>query len=426
MFRNFSKSTSVASLIALLAILAVALSTANAAHTTSADAHLDRPGLTFVDYRHLQGGPDGVALIDLDPESEHFGEILQNVEIAANVLPHHLYFNHDQSRLYTSALGGDQLYEIILEHDASGLPRIHSIEPIDTGGNIVGEDVYFTRDGSRYYMTFMGGQGGDRDGAIGVFDAKSNDLIKTIIAPVPEDPASGEPFILWPHGISANEELGLLLVTSTIHPDLTSGVGNTVTFIDLKTDEVMTTQLVADSHEEATAPVEVLMLRDGLPPYALTTTMLGGDVWLAAYDESTRGYGDFTKAIEGDDHGVSWPLSFYVHMNQRGESELYVSFAQPGVVHVYSLENLPELTLNRTLPTAAGAHHMTFFDTPSGREVIVVQNNLLNLDDFNEGSLMVLDVHTGEVLATLDLPGQHGLMPEAIESAHGHGHDYHH
>ena len=389
-------------------------------------AHTERPGLHFVDYRNLGNGPDGVALIDLDPESERFGEILQNVEIGMGVLPHHLYFNRDASRLYTSALSGAYLYEILLTHDAHGLPQISSIEPIDTHGNIVGEDIYFTRNGSRYYMTFMGGQGGDQGGSVGVFDARTNELIKTITAPVPDDPTSEQPFILYPHGISANEDLGLLMVTSAIHPDLTTGVGNTVTSINLETDEVIETHLVAESQEEASAPVEVLMLRDELPPYALVTTMLGGDVWLATYDENTLSYGKFQKAVEGDDFGVSWPLEFYIHTNQQGEPELYVTFAQPGAVHVYSLEDLPELTLERTLPAEAGAHHMAFFNTQSGREVVVVQNNLLNLEDFNNGSLMVLDIYTGEVLATLDLPDEHGLIPESIESAYGHGHDYHH
>jgi DNA-binding beta-propeller fold protein YncE len=428
MFRNISKSVSLATLIALVAIVAVVASygssqSGSAAQTTRGGAHTERPGLLFVDYRNLGGGPDGVALIDLDPESEHFGEIVQNVEIGVGVLPHHLYFNHDQSRLYTTALGGAHLYEILLHE---GLPQISGIEAIDTGGNIVGEDLYFTRDGSRYYMTFMGGQGGDKGGSVGVFDAQTNALIKTILAPVPEDPASGQPFIMYAHGISANEDIGLLMVTSTIHPDLTTGVGNTVTLIDLETDEVLETYLVAESHEEASAPVEVLMLRDELPPYALATAMLSGDVWIAPYDESTRSYGEFQKAVEGDDFGLSWPLEFYIHTSQRGETELYISFAQPGVVNVYSLEDLPELTLKRTLPAAAGAHHMVFFSAPSGREVMVVQNNLLNLDGLNDGSLMVVDIDTGEVLATLDLAGEHGFMPESIESAYGHGHDYHH
>ncbi|MDQ3460261.1 MAG: hypothetical protein M3498_13335 [Deinococcota bacterium] len=432
MFKNISKSFSAATLVALVAIIAAALFSygasqpLNTASTASSDAHTQRPGLLLVDYRNLGEGPDGVALIDLDPESAQFGEIIQNVEIGVGVLPHHLYFNHDQSKLYTTALGGEHLYEIFLEHGPDGTPVITSIEPIDTGENIVGEDIYFTRDGSRFYMTFLGGQGGDQGGSVGVFDAQSNELITSITAPVPEDPASGQPFLMYTHGISANEDLGLLMVTSTIHPDLATGAGNTVTFIDLETNELIKTQLVGESYEEISAPVEVLMLRDELPPYALTTTMLGGDIWIAAYDESTQSYGEFQKAIEGDDFGLSWPLELYIHTNQLSETELYVSFGKPGTVHVYSFENLPELTLKRSLPAAAGAHHMVFFTTASGREVMVIQNNLLNLDELNDGSLMVVDIHTGDVLATLDLAGEHGLMPESIESAYGHGHDYHH
>jgi hypothetical protein len=56
-------------------------------------------GLFFVDYRNLNGGADGVLLVNLDPESEGFGEILQTFELGEGVVPHHLYYNHDQSRL---------------------------------------------------------------------------------------------------------------------------------------------------------------------------------------------------------------------------------------------------------------------------------------------------------------------------------------
>jgi hypothetical protein len=177
------------------------------------------PGLFFVDYRHLGGGKDGVAMLDLNPESKHFGKVMQRKDIGAGVLPHHLYFNHDESRLYTTALGGSTLYEIILDNGADGVPRISRFVPIDTGGNLVGEDIYFTRDGSRFYMTFMGGKGGAKGGTVGVFDARTNKLLETIEAPVPADPASRQPFLMHPHGISANEDLGLLMVTSTIHPD---------------------------------------------------------------------------------------------------------------------------------------------------------------------------------------------------------------
>lgn len=383
-------------------------------------------GLTFVAYRDLRGGDDGVALIDLDPESPGFGDIVQQRAIGPGTLPHHIYFDRAQRRLYSTALGGSNLYEIGLDMGADGMPRMTRIDAVDTHGNLVGEDMYFTQDGSRFYMTFMGGDGSVTGGSVGVFDAGSNDLLEVISARVPEDPEDGDPFILYPHGISANEELGLLMVTSTIHADLSTGVGNTVTAIDMHSNEVLETYLVADDWDDLSSPVEVIMLRDELPRYALVTTMMGGDIWISAYDEHCERFGDFTKVVEGEDHGWSWALEFYIHENHQGEAELYVSFALPGVVNVYALDELPALPLKRTLPAAAGAHHMAFLETASEREVMVVQNNLLNIDGLNAGTLMVVDIHTGEVLGTVDLAGEHGMMPESIEWAFGHGHDYHH
>jgi hypothetical protein len=231
---------------------------------------------------------------------------------------------------------------------------------------------------------------------------------------------------MYPHGISANEALGLLMVTSATHPDLVTGAGNTVTAIDMKTNKPVKTYLVAEDWETISAPVEVILLRDDLPPFALVTTLMTGDIWVAGYNAETGLFNEFEKKIEGEDTGLSWPLEFYIHENQAGEHELYVTFGVPGVINVYSLESLPELPLKRTLPAAAGAHHMLFFETQSGREVVVVQNNLLNINGLNAGTLMVLDRETGEVLGEVDLPTEHNLLPESIESAYGHGHDYHH
>lgn len=385
-----------------------------------------RPGLFLVDYRGLNGAKDGVAVMDLDPASLFFGGILDKEDIATGVLPHHLYFNRGEDRLYTTALGGSFLYEIDLRWDLLGRPSIAGVVPIDTHGNTVGEDMYFTRDHSRYYVTFMGGDGSAQGGSVAMFDADDNSLLDVIVASRPADPASTDPYIMYPHGISANEDVGRLMVTSTIHPDLATGVGNTVTSIDMSTNEPVQTYLAAGSPGELSAPVEVLLLRDDLPPFALTTTMLGGDIWISAYDPATGEYGQFTKAVEGDDHGLSWALEFYVHTNGRGEKELYVTFGVPGVVNVYSLDNLPTLTLERSFPAGAGAHHMVFFQTTLGREMVAVQNNLLNLPGLNAGTITVHDVYTGALLGTVNMRSRYGLMPESIEWAYGHGHDYHH
>lgn len=384
------------------------------------------PGLMLVAYTHLNGEKDGVALIDMDPESKRFGKILQKRSIGKGVLPHHLYFNNDETRLYATSLGGSNLYEIGFKRDRYNRPHLGRIKPIDTGGNLIGEDMYFTRDDCRYYVTFLGGLGEARDGTVGVFDKKTNALLDIIEAPEPQDPSSEQPFILYPHGISANEELGFFMVTSASSPDGVSGIGNTVTQIDLASNQPRKTYLVADFPNDPSETVEVLLLRDDLPPYALVTTGTGGDIWIAAYDHDTGLFSSFEKKIEGEDQGLGVPLEFYINRNKQGERELYVSFALPGVVNVYSLEQLPDLPLKRTLPAGAGAHHMAFFETSSEREVVVIQNNLINLEGMNDGTLMVVDIYTGDILDTLDMRTDYRLLPESIEWAYGHGADTHH
>ncbi|MEG0926111.1 MULTISPECIES: hypothetical protein [Chryseobacterium] len=372
----------------------------------------------YIDYRSLNGLSDGIAVIELDPEAPNFGNISSKLELGIGVLPHHLYYNNNAKKLYTTALGGSYLYEVKTGEDQNGLPKLINAKPIDTGENTVGENLFFTNDG-RFFMTFMGGAGGPKDGSIGVFNANSNQLIKTIKAPIQDNPNK---FIMYPHGISINEDKGLMMVTSTIHPDLTTGVGNTCTLLDLNTYEIKETYQVADSQTDMSAPVETLLLRGKFPQYALATTMLGGDIWIAPYNAATQKYDAFTKVFEGSTHGLGWTLEMYIDDTNK----LYVSFADPGKVLVFDLSNLPQLTLLKTFNADKGAHHMAFFKTRSGKEVVAVQNNLLNIPNLNSGTINVIDINTGQNLGTVNLRTRYGILPESIEGTNGPSNYMHH
>ncbi|SKA45709.1 hypothetical protein SAMN04488128_10779 [Chitinophaga eiseniae] len=374
--------------------------------------------LFFIDYRHLAGGNDGIAVMELDPESPDFGKILHKTELGKGVLPHHLYFNRDEKKLYTTALGGSFLYELKMEWNHEGYPVIYQVNPINTGGNTVGEDIFFTRNG-QYWVTFMGGQGGLRDGSVGVFNAQNNQLIKTISSSIDTNP---DKFIMYPHGISMFEDKGLAMVTSTIHPDLTSGVGNTCTLIDMQTFNIIKTYRVADSANDLSSPVEVLLLRNEYPPYALANTMIGGDIWMASFNAEARQYSEFKRVLKGASKGLGWALEFYIADDKR----MYVTFGQPGKILVFDLNYLPELRQVRTLPADKGAHHMAFFKTKSGRSVVAVQNNLLNLPNLNAGTIDVVDINTGEKLGTVDMRNKYQLLPESIEGTLGKAHYMHH
>ncbi|HVI44653.1 MAG TPA: hypothetical protein VM802_07280 [Chitinophaga sp.] len=382
------------------------------------DPSLKKKTLFFIAYRNLDSGPDGIAVMELDPESPNFGFITSKQELGAGVLPHHLYFNRDEKRLFTTALGGKYLYELKVRWDRNGYPSVQDAIPVNTGQNTVGEDIFFTKDGE-YWVTFMGGFGGVRDGSVGVFNAQTNALMKTIRAPYD---SNNNKFIMYPHGISMNEQKHLVMITSTIHPDLRSGVGNTTTLIDLNTYDILKTYRLGDSAKDLSSPVEVLLLRDEYPPYALATTMLGGDIWIAAYNVGKGIYDDFKRVVKGSDKGVGWALEFYI----ADDKFLYVSFGQPGKVLVYDLNYLPELRQVKTLPADKGAHHMAFFKTSSGRAVVAIQNNLLNLPNLNAGTISVVDVKTGELLGTVNMRKDYRLLPESIESTLGRGYYIHH
>ncbi|GEN65554.1 hypothetical protein DRF57_05475 [Chryseobacterium rhizosphaerae] len=401
-----------------VALLFVILITLTNCHNDNHSPDLPHDSLFYIDYRSLQGLPDGLAVIELDPEAPNFGNISSKLELGVGVLPHHIYYNHTEQKMFTTALGGSYLYQIKTERDQKGQPQLINATPIDTGENTVGENLFFTNDG-RYFMTFMGGAGGPKDGSIGVFNADNNKLIKTIKAPIQDNPNQ---FIMYPHGISINEEKGLMMVTSTIHPDLSTGMGNTCTLLDLNTYELKETYQVADSPTDMSSPVEVLLLRGKFPQYALATTMLGGDIWIAPYNTVTKKYDAFTKVFEGSTQGLGWALEMYIDDTNK----LYVSFADPGKVLVFDLSNLPQLKLLKTFTADKGAHHMAFFKTKSGKEVVAVQNNLLNIPNLNSGTISIIDINTGKNLGTVNLRTRYGILPESIEGTNGPSNYMHH
>ncbi|KGJ89262.1 hypothetical protein [Thalassotalea sp. ND16A] len=387
-----------------------------------------------------------VAIVELDPESENFGAIISEFEtpdINSNAPLHHLYYS-PTGRLYATSLDPlCSLTEIGLIRDATGAPMITGVDCLDTGGQQVGEDImWHSVNGTQYmFVTFMGGTGVDQadGGSIGVFDPQSNALIK-IIQARKSQVAEGEPFIMYPHGISAFGDR--MVVASTIHPDLATGVGNNIAIIDLNTFTPIQNIVVEDAKPVGfpSSPVEVLFVRPdivkGAEPAVLVNTMFGFETWKVPYDETTKTFGSPVKLYDGVEQGTGVPLEFY-----GNESELFISHALPGVIKRYHLANLPELvTSGPDIAADPGAHHMIFYPTQSGRQVIAVQNNLLNLGngadndptdiDFiakvNAHTISVHDLATSERLATIDFKARYQKGIDNIEGLFGSGFIHHH
>jgi hypothetical protein len=390
------------------------------------------------------GTVHSIAIVEMDPDAASFGAILQEVELPDLTLPlHHLYYS-PTGRLYSTGLDPKcSLAEVGLSRNAEGAAVINGVNCLDTGGQQVGEDIMWqTVNGKDYmFVTFMGGTGVEQadGGSVGVFDPQSNAVIK-IIQARKSAVAAGAPYILYPHGISAYQDR--MVVSSTIHPDLATGVGNAITVIDLNTLEPIQNIVVEDAKPVGfpSSPVEVLFVRPtmvpGVEPAVLVNTMFGFETWKIPYDEADKSFGAPVKAYDGVEAGTGVPLEFY-----GNATELFVSHALPGIVKRYQLSSLPELVSSGAdIEAEPGAHHMIFYTTAAGREVIAIQNNLLNLGnqadndptdvDFiakvNDHSITVHDLESGERIAKLSFKERYEKGVENIEALFGSGFVHHH
>jgi hypothetical protein len=219
-------------------------------------------------------------------------------------------------------------------------------------------------------------------------------------------------------------------------------VGNAVTVIDLATLEPIENIVVEDAKPLGfpSSPVEVLFVRPEISPNAtpsvLVNTMFGFEVWQIPYDEASKEFGTPEKVYDGASEGTAVPLEFY-----GNETELFISHALPGVVKRYALDSLPKLVPSGPdIAADPGAHHMIFYSSASGRPLVAVQNNLLNLGNAEDGdptdvdfiakvnahTVTVHDLETGERLASVDFKERYQKGIENIDALFGSGFVHHH
>jgi hypothetical protein len=390
------------------------------------------------------GTQHAVAIVEMDPESDNFGAILNEFEIPDMQLPlHHVYYS-PTGRLYATGLDPKcSLAEIGLSRNSSGSAQITGVNCLDTGGQQVGEDImWHTVNGTEYmFVTFMGGTGIEQSdgGSLGVFDPQSNAVVK-IIEARKSQVGDNQPFIMYPHGISAFGDR--MVIASTIHPDLATGVGDNIVVIDLNTFTPIQNIVVEDAKPVGfpSSPVEVLFVRPSIVqdvnPAVLVNTMFGFETWRIPFNQADKSFGTPEKLYDGVENGTGVPLEFY-----GNETELFVSHALPGVVKRYELSKLPDLVSSGPdIVADPGSHHMIFYSTRSGRKVIAVQNNLLNLGnaadndptdiDFiakvNAHTVTVHDLATGERLASIDFKKRYSRGIENIDGLFGSGFVHHH
>ncbi|MBX9658358.1 MAG: YncE family protein [Nitrospiraceae bacterium] len=333
---------------------------------------------------------EGIAIMDIDPESAGYGKILMEIPLPSDLVAHHIFFNQDRSKAYVTALGKSLLHVI----DLTKYP--YRLRAIDVPDCLVGEDLAVSEDNKTWYLTCMGSSN------VIMGDAFMDRPIKTVSA---AEPAVAT--ILYPHGIAIHNGIDRVLVTSTMKPDM-SDAGDSVTVLEAGSGNVLSTHRIASKPAPAkSAPVEIVFSPNADPPVVHITNMMEGTLWAGVWDPKSREF----SFHEIDDFGhrqQGMPLEMLY--NAKGD-RLFVTTAKPGFVNLYDNSEPRRPKFLKTIAAAAGAHHSVL--SPDER-YLFVQNSLLNLEGLSDGSITVIDLKEEKVLGSIETLKAQGLNPNCI------------
>lgn len=336
---------------------------------------------------------EGIAIIDVDPESATFSRIVADMPLPADTVGHHIFYNKDAGKAYLTSLGGNPLQVM----DMKKYP--YRLKTVAVPACAVGEDIVFTDDHKTWYLTCMGSSN------VIVGDAVSDQVLKVISAPA--GPAD-EPFISYPHGIGLNDDIDRLIVTSTVRPSDLGAPGETVTVIEAGSGRVLSTHKLSNlASPSGVAPVEVVFLPGSHPATAYVNNMFGNTVWAGVWNGNDRDF-KFQQIYDFNPGKQGVPLEIYFN---RNHDRMFITTANPGYLNVFDISKPTQPKLLKAIPTAGGAHHVAF--SPDERYAFV-QNSFLNLPQMDDGSITVVDLVNMEKKATIATLKNQGLNPNCI------------
>ena len=330
---------------------------------------------------------DGIAIVDVDPKSKAFGKILEDVSFPADWMSHHIFYNRDQTKIYVTSLGKSEIGVIDMAK------RPYKAKIVAVPDCQVGEDVVFSDDNKKWYLTCMGSQ------RVIVGDAVADKPTKTITLQAK-----------YPHGIAIHEGIDRMLTTSTLRPSDSGDAGEVIEAIELSTGKSLKTYKVSNKKSPSgEAPVEILFVPGANPPVAFITNLFGGTLWTAKWNPAKK---DFEVAQAYDFSAQGNGVALEMYFNKKAD-RMYVSTGKPGHMHIFDVggANLMKPKLLKSIPAGEGAHHIAF--TKDGRYAYV-QNALLNLPGLSDGSVTVVDMKTEKVVASMDTLKNKGLNPNCM------------
>ena len=328
---------------------------------------------------------EGIAVIDVNPASANYGKIVETIPLPPDLVAHHIFYNRDASKAYVTALGKPELRVI----DMSKRP--FSAKTVSVPDCQVGEDVVFSDDNKRWYLTCMGSS------KLIIGDAVADTPTKTVTLPKP-----------YPHGIAIHDGIDRVLLTSTVRATDLGDAGEYITAIEASTGNVLSTHKVSGKPSPSgEAPVEILFVPGANPPIAYVTNMFGGTLWTATWNAQKKDF-DVAQAFDFATVKAGVPLEIYVNGTN---DKLYVTTAKPGHLHIFDIKDPAKPQLLKTIATAEGAHHVAI---TKDEKLAFVQNSLLNLPGMSDGSITVIDLAKGEVVGSINTLKEQGFNPNSI------------
>ena len=336
----------------------------------------------------VQTGPrkEGIAVIDVDPASKTFGRTIQDIALPADLVAHHIFYNRNQSKAYVTALGKGELRVI----DMKKVP--YAAKVIAVPDCQIGEDLVFSDDNRKWYLSCMGTQ------SMIVGDAVADKALQTIKVAAK-----------YPHGIAIHNGIDRILLTSTVRASDLGDAGEVISAVEASTGKVLGTyKLSRKPSPSGEAPVEILFVPGSNPPVAYITNMYGGTLWTATWDPKKKDF-DVAQVHDFAEQKAGVPLEIY--FNTKAD-RMYVTTAKPGHLHIFGLEgDASKPKLLKSIATAEGAHHVAF--TRDGRYAFV-QNALLNLPGMSDGSVTIVDLKSEKVVGSMDALKVKGLNPNSM------------
>lgn len=331
---------------------------------------------------------EGLAIIDVDPESPNFGNIVSDIPVDPATVTHHIFYDRTMSKAYITGLQSPPLQVLDLTKNP------YRLSTIETPPCKIAEDVILDEANERWYLTCMGSA-------------------KVIVGDVASDEVVGEIKLpgTYPHGLAINSEIDRILVTSTIKPDLT-GPDEFVSVVRASDFKPLGKIKMSDAESPSgVAPVEVFFVPGAKPATAIVTNMFGHTLEALVWDANNKAF-DRETIFNFAEHGASVPLEIYFN-DASNPDRMYVTTAmKPGHLHVFDISEGPtKPKLLKQIVTANGAHHVGF--TPDFRYGFV-QNSFLNLPDMSEGSVSVVDLEDGEVVASMNTLKEAGFNPNSL------------